>query len=424
MTSRERVQAALEHRAPDRAPRDFGATGITGISASFIFKLRRELGLPEKPIPLYCPYQMLGEVDEDLRRYMRVDTISIWPAGNLFGFDNTPAKPFAMADGTRVLVPKAFNTSYEPDGRLFQYACGDRGYPPAGVMPRGGFYFDATVRAKPVDDDELLDPADNLEEFALLGDEALRKIERETRALFENTDYAIVGGGPGGTGLGDIAFVPGIMLRDPKGVRDIEDWYMSPLLRPEYIREVYDRQTDIAVENLKLYHEAVGDRIAVIVLCGADFGSQRSLMMSVGVFRDLYQPFYRKMTDWIHANTKWKVFKHCCGAIEPLIPHLIEAGFDILNPVQISASGMAPELLKQRYGGKLTFWGGGVCTQSTLPYGTPDEVREEARRNVRIFGEGGGYVFNAIHNVQANVPVGNFLAMLESLDGVRSSTVS
>ena len=138
--------------------------------------------------------------------------------------------------------------------------------------------------------------------------------------------------------------------------------------------------------------------------------------MSVDVFRDLYLPFYRKMTDWIHTNTKWKVFKHCCGAIVPLLPHLIEAGFDIMNPVQTTAAGMDPGLLKEQFGDKLTFWGGGVSTQTTLPFGTPVQVREEVKWNTGIFGENGGFVFNTIHNVQANVPVENFLAMIQALD--------
>ena len=416
MTSRERVQAALEHRSPDRTPRDFGSTPITGLSASFIFKLRRVLGLPEKPVPVFDPYQMLGGVDDDLRKKLRIDTVSIWPSSNLFGFDNTPAKPFTMNDGTPVLVPDAFNTEYEPDGRLYLYACGDRNYPPAGVMPKNGFYFDATVRSAPVEDDDLLDPADNLEEFTVLTDDALRKIERETLELYEDTEYSIVGAGPGGTGLGDIAMVPGTMLRDPKGVRDIGDWYMSPLLRPDYVKEVFDRQTDIALENLKLYYEAVGNRIDVIILCGTDFGNQKSLMLSTDVFREIYLPYYRKMSDWIHKNTNWKTFKHCCGAVDPLIPLFIEAGFDILNPVQISAAGMEPESLKQKYGDKVTFWGGGVNTQSTLPDGTPDEVRKEVRQLVSAFDKNGGFVFNTVHNVQANVPVENFLAMIEALD--------
>ena len=415
MNSRERVDAALDHRTPDRVPRDFGSTAVTGLSASFIFRLRRVLGLPEKPIPIFCPYQMLGEVDDDLRKHLRIDTVSPWPSGNLFGFDNTPAKPFTMNDGTPIMVPDAFNTIYEADGRLFQYACGDRNYPPSGVMPKGGFYFDATVRAKPVEDDDLLDSADNLEEFGLLTDEALRKIELETADLYDNTEYAIVGGGPGGTGLGDIALVPGTMLRDPKGVRDIEDWYMSPLLRPDYVCEVFDKQTDIAVENLKRYRDAVGNRISVVYICGTDLGNQKSLMLSTDIFRELYVPYYKKMNNWIHENTDWKTFKHCCGAVEPMIPLLIEAGFDILNPVQISATGMGPQTLKQKYGDKVTFWGGGVNTQSTLPDGTPEDVRKEVKELVNIFDKNGGFVFNTIHNVQPNVPVENFLAMIDSL---------
>ena len=416
MTSRERVHAALSHKTPDRVPRDFGSSGITGIAASFIYKLRRELGLPEKPVSIYCPYQMLGGVDEDLRKWLGSDCVSVWPAGNLLGFDNTPAKPFTMNDGTPTMVPQDFNTVYEPDGRLFQYAKGDKNYPPSAVMPKGGFYFDSTVRSQPIDDDDMLNIDDNLEEFELLTDEALKVIETSTRELFESTDCAIVSGGPGGTGLGDIAFVPGPMLPDPKGVRDITDWYMSPLLRPDFIRELFDRQTDLAVENLKLYYQAVGNKISVITLCGADFGSQQSLMLSVDVFRELYLPFYKKMTDWIHANTEWKVFKHCCGAIKPLIPHLIEAGIDILNPVQISADGMDSEDLKAQFGDKLTFWGGGVRTQTTLPYGTPAEVKEEVRQQVKTFGKDGGFVFNTIHNTQANVPVENFIAMIEALN--------
>ena len=416
MTSRERVNTALAHRAPDRTPRDFGASGVTGLSASFIYKLRRELGLPDKPIRIFCPYQMLGEVDEDLRRYLGSDAVPVWPSGNLFGYDNTPTKPFTMNDGTPVIVPEAFNTNFEPDGRLYQYACGDTSYPPAGVMPKNGFYFDATVRSKPVEDDDGLDVADNLEEFGLLDDESLRRIERDTRETYDSTDCALVSGGPGGTALGDIAFVPGTMLRSPKGVRDLEDWYVSPLIRPDFVKELFDRQTDIALENLKMFYEAVGNRISVITLCGTDFGNQRSLMLSVGVFREIYLPYYRKMTDWIHSNTEWKVFKHCCGAIEPMLPHLIEAGFDIMNPVQVSAAGMDPETLKEKYGDKLTFWGGGVDTQNTLPFGTPADVAGEVKRRAQIFGKNGGFVFNTIHNVQSMVPVENFLAMIEALN--------
>lgn len=414
MTSRERVNATLSHRKPDRIPRDFGSTGITGLSASFLYKLRQHIGLAQKPIRIYCPYQMLGEVDEELREWMGVDVASPWPSGNLFGYDNTPAVPFTMPDGTPVLVPEAFNTEYEPDGSLFMYAGGDRNYAPSAKMPAGGNYFDTIIRAKSVEDD-MLDPNDNLAEFSLLDDTELRRVEREVDMLYKNTDYALIGS-VSGTGLGDIAFVAGPMLSNPKGVRDIEEWYISPLVRPDYVKEVFSRQMEIALTNLKLYHQAVGDKISVLVLCGADFGSQIAPMLSVECFREFYLPYYRQMTDWIHQNTKWKIFKHSCGAIEPLLESFIEAGIDIINPVQCSAVGMEPAILQKKYGSRLVFWGGGVDTQHTLPFGTPQQVRDEVKQRLEIFGQDGGFVFNTIHNVQADVPPENFVALIEALN--------
>lgn len=414
MTSRERVNAVLAHREPDRIPRDFGSTGTTGFSASFLYRLRKYLGMSEKPIRIYCPYQMLGEVDAELRDWMHADVVSPWPQSNLFGYDNTPAVPFTMPDGTPVLVPEAFNTQYEPDGRLYMYAGGDRSYPPSAVMPARGYFFDTIIRASPVDD-ETMNPEDNLAEFTLLDDEALRRSEKEVDSLYKNTEYALIGG-VSGTGLGDIAFVPGSMLSQPRGVREIEEWYISPLVRPNYVKDVFSLQVELAIKNLQMYHQAVGDKISVLALCGADFGSQASLMLSVDAFREFYMPYYQKMTDWIHRNTQWKVFKHSCGAIEPLLESFIEAGIDIINPVQCSAAGMDPETLKRKYGSRLVFWGGGVDTQHTLPFGTPQQVRDEVLHRTKIFGAGSGFVFSTIHNVQAKVPPANFAAMIEALN--------
>lgn len=173
MTSRERVNAALTRREPDRIPRDFSSTGTTGLSASFVYRLRKHLGLPERPIRIYCPYQMLGEVDVELRDWMRADVVSPWPENNLFGYDNIPSVPFTMPDGTPVLAPEAFNTRYEPNGRLNMYAGGDRSYPPSAVMPARGCLFDTIIRASPVDDG------------------ALRRAEKEADSLYQNTDYAL-----------------------------------------------------------------------------------------------------------------------------------------------------------------------------------------------------------------------------------------
>ena len=150
-------------------------------------------------------------------------------------------------------------------------------------------------------------------------------------------------------------------------------------------------------------------------LCGTDFGTQTSSFCSVATFRELWLPYYKRLCDWIHRHTTWKVFKHSCGSVERFYESFIDAGFDIVNPVQCSATGMDPEVLKARYGDRLVFWGGGVDTQKTLPFGTPAEVREQVLRRCEIFAPGGGFVFNAIHNIQAGTPVENVVAMFDAV---------
>ncbi|MDR2478127.1 MAG: hypothetical protein LBD48_02305 [Treponema sp.] len=208
-------------------------------------------------------------------------------------------------------------------------------------------------------------------------------------------------------------------MKNPKGIRDIEEWYVSMASRGDFLKELFDRQTEIAVENLKRYCQAVGNNIDVIYLCGTDFGTQNGPMCSPALFDEIYLPYYKRMIDWIHHNTSWKVFKHCCGSIKPLIPKLIDAGFDILNPVQNSARDMDPQTLKDEFGGKITFWGGGVDTQHTLPFSTPEEVYAQVTERVRIYNQNGGFVFNTIHNTQSGVPVANFVAMVDAVKQFR-----
>jgi len=159
----------------------------------------------------------------------------------------------------------------------------------------------------------------------------------------------------------------------------------------------------------------VGDRVQVAFVSGTDFGTQTGQFCSVQTYRELFKPFHQAVNDRIHKLTKWKTFIHSCGAVAPFVPEFIDAGFDVLNPVQCSALGMDPRTLKREFGRQLVFWGGGVDTQNTLPFGTPDEVYREVRERIDIFGEGGGFVFNSIHNVQSNVPVPNLLALFRAI---------
>jgi uroporphyrinogen-III decarboxylase len=417
MTSRERVISALNHRRPDKVPVDFGGSAVSGISASMVYKLRKAYKLPEHPVKVVDCYQILGEVEEDLREKLCADCVLVTPYTNLFGFRNTGWKPWTLFDGTPVLVPGDFNTSMAPNGGIYQYPQGDQTVPPSGFMPKNGFYFDAVKRPSPFNED---DPSieDNLEEFSPVTDEELKYNQKEAELLRKNTDCAIVAS-LGGTALGDIAFVPATWLKHPKGIRDIEEWYVSMASRQEFLKELFDQQSQLALKNLALFKEAVGDTIDVLYLCGADFGNQNSLMCSPQTFSDVYMPYYKRMIDWIHQNTNWKVFKHCCGSIKPLVPKLIEAGFDILNPVQNSAKNMDPQTLKDEFSGKITFWGGGVDTQHTLPYGTPDEVYAQVTERIRIYNQNGGFVFNTIHNTQSGIPVENFIAMIDAIKQFR-----
>jgi uroporphyrinogen-III decarboxylase len=219
----------------------------------------------------------------------------------------------------------------------------------------------------------------------------------------------------GGTGFGDIALVPGPGLKHPKGIRDISEWYISTLTRQDYIHAVFSRQCEVALDKLARVHAVVGNGIDVLYVCGTDFGTQTSSFCSPETFDSLWSPYYRRINNWVHTHTAWKTMKHSCGAVEPFLAHFIAAGFDIINPVQCSAAGMDPRKLKTRYGDRLVFWGGGVNTQGTLPFGTPEAVRREVLERCEIFSEGGGYVFNAVHCVQANTPVSNILAMLDAV---------
>ncbi|MBN1293711.1 MAG: methyltransferase [Candidatus Latescibacteria bacterium] len=416
MTPRERIQAALNHKQPDRVPVDFGSTPVSGIAAGTVYRLRQALGLdsPGDRVKVTEPYQMLGEVKEDLLQWFHADVIGITGKMNRIGIPNADWKEWRTFDDAKVLVPGLFNTDPEKNGDILQYPEGDKSVAPGLRMPNGGFYHDAIIRQKPIDDNNL-NPEDNLEDFPIVSDESLDDQRKEVEFLYENTNYAIAYVMPGGS-LGNVAAVPAPWIKDPKGIRDIEEWYISHALRRDYINEVYDRQVDIGLKNLEKILQAFGNKIDIIYVTGTDFGYQRGPLMSPDVFCDLYKPHYKRVCDFIHANTSWKTFIHTCGGVRPLIEHIIEAGFDILNPVQTTAEGMDPRELKKEFGDRVIFHGGGVNTQHTLPHGTPEEVYEEVSDRISILNKGGGYIFNTIHNIQADAPVENIKAMVKAIE--------
>ncbi len=412
MTSKERVIRSLNHKVPDKIPVDFGGTGQTGIHISCVENLRNYYGLDKRPVRAIEPYQMLGLIDDDLKECIGIDTLSVDIGYTMFGFRNENWKEWETPWGQIVLVAGNFNTVKDQNGDYLIFPQGDITAPPSGKMPKSGFFFDGIIRQKEINE-EKLNPEDNTEEFSIISDNDISLWEKEM-AKVRNNERALIAN-TGGTALGDIALVPAVNLKYPKGIRSIEEWYMSTLTRQDYIKKVFGIQSDIAVQNLAKLLSVIGNTIDVVFICGTDFGTQTSSFCSVETFRDLWMPYYKRINDWIHKNTDWKTFKHCCGSIKSFIPSLIDSGFDILNPVQISAANMDARELKNEFGDYIVFWGGGADTQKTLPFGTPDDVRREVLERCKIFSPDGGFVFSSIHNIQANTPVENIVAMFDAL---------
>ena len=409
--SRERLITALNHRQPDRIPVDFGGTAVTGMHVSCVAGLRESYGLEKHPVRVHEPFQMLGLVEDDLADAMGLDVVGVFPRSTMFGFPVDNWKGWRL-NGLEILVPGNFNTTVDAKGGTLIYPEGDTSVPPSGRMPQGGYFFDAIVRQEPFQE-ETLNPEDNMEEFSAITQEELDHLTLSTRAA------AATGRGVistfGGTAFGDIALVPAPSLKHPKGIRDIAEWYVSTCSRQDYVHKIFERECEIGIQNLVRIHAALGDAVQAMFVCGTDFGTQTSAFCSVKTFRNLYFPYYKRVNDWVHSHTTWKTFKHSCGSVVKFLPSFIEAGFDILNPVQCSATGMDPAELKANFGDSLVFWGGGVDTQKVMPFGTPAEVREQVLRRCEIFSPGGGFVFNGIHNIQAGSPIENIVAMLDAV---------
>jgi hypothetical protein len=418
MRPKERLRTALAHRQPDKIPIDLGGTAVTGIHVLAVENLRRFYGLEQRPVRVNDPYQMLGEVEEDLRDAMGLDVIGLYPKNTMFGFALENWKEWRAPWGQELLVPGDFQTVPDGEGGVLIYPQGDRSAPPSGHMPAASYFFDSIIRQEPIDEQNL-DVADNLEEFKIITDEELDYFREQAEKLADS-GYGVIANF-GGTAFGDIALVPAPFLKYPKGIRDITEWYMSTISRQDYIHQIFEHQAEIAVKNLIKIHGVTGDTVDAVFICGTDFGTQSSSFCSTETFDILYKPYYKRVNDWIHENTGWKTFKHSCGAVESFMYHFIDAGFDIINPVQCTAKGMDPRHLKATYGDELTFWGGGADTQGALSLGTSKDVYQQVLERCEIFSLNGGFVFNTVHNIQATTPFDNLTAMMNALHTFNAS---
>jgi len=400
MTSRERVLKALNHEEPDRVPIDLGGTIMSGIMAHALDRLRRHLGLAESPPKVYEVFQMLGEVEMDLVERLGVDVLPVEPPAQFFSLRRENYKPWQLWDGTEVLMSGEFRAETDAAGDLLLHEGGDPAEPVVARMPHGGFYFDIPSLTETHFD--AVPPAlSKVRDENRLTDESLEFLQARAERLRAETDKALLLGCWGKTGLPWVCSIP--------------DFLMLLGTDRAYVKDLFEIRTEVALSNLEKLNACLGDKIDILGFEGADYGSQKSELFSPDWFEELFLPFYKQQNDWVHLNTKWKTWQHSCGSIAKILPMMIESGMDILNPVQCSAVGMDARGLKEMYGHKITFWGGGVDTQKTLPFGTPEDVAAEVAERMRIFAPGGGFVFNPIHNVQQGTPPENVLAAFDTV---------
>jgi uroporphyrinogen decarboxylase len=393
MNSRQRVLCALDHREPDRVPIDLGATRQSGIAASTYHRLKERLGL-STPTRVYDVYQMLAEIERPVLERFGADVIGLNRPAVAFGIRNDGWKPWQLFDGTPVEVPGGFHPVADEKGDLLLLDGQGR---PMARMPKGGFYFDRLDKypgAAHVDPETFQPP--------LLTQEECDHLHAQAEAYHQNTDLAIIA-----------AMGPPYELFFGLGTGDFQAWMITLAIEPEYVKALYGRIVEAWLENLRRFSAAVGDRCHILQF-NDDLGTQEGPFLSVRMFRERIMPHYKRGLDWVHENTRMKVFMHNDGAIASFLPTLVEMGVDILNPVQTTAAGMDPVTLKREFGGRLVFWGGSCDCQRTLAFGTPDEVAREVEQSLRVFAPGGGYVLASVHNIQAGVPPENVIALFDT----------
>ncbi len=401
LSSREQVRMALNHEEPDRIPVDFGGSRITGIAAIAYRKLIRKLDL-EEDVRIYDIKQQLAWPSMTVTNRLGGDVAFLTRLGPTTGMpflEIDQWKPGIMTDGAPCLVPAAYIPLFQPGGAIEIWRDGVR-Y--ARHSP-GSMYFDACFAplagaetAKDIDNFDWPDPWTDHEE---------QWLRVQARKLFEETDKSLFAALP----MYLCSFFEiGLMLFG------YERFMENLLLKPELIEYWLDAKLEHDRKILDKFLSVVGPFIDVIQM-NDDFGAQDSMQIPPSLYRSMFKPRQKKWIEFVKARTKAKVFIHCDGAVEEILADFIEIGIDILNPLQTSARGMNPENIKRTYGKSLSFWGGGVDTQSTLPFGQIQDVRREVQERIKTLGKGGGFVFATIHNIQPDISPEKILAIFETV---------
>lgn len=411
MTARERVLASLVHREPDRLPVDLGSTPSSGISAVAYDNLRKHVGIG-RHTQVYDLAQQLAQPEDAIIEHFRIDVVDI---GRAFNTDVAAWKDITLPVGVPVQVPAWFTPVVQPDG---SWDVVDGEGRRIGYMPNGASFIDETyfpyLDGYP---DDLSDVAGAMAKvhWSVLGHspwdhasepdfyDQLRQAALMLRATTDRALMVVVGGN---------LFEWGTFLRR------IDNFLMDLAVDQANAERLLEALVLHHLRTLEKVCAAVGD-VADVIRFGDDLGTDVGPLMSPVTYRKLIKPRQKRMTDYVHAHSSMKTFLHSCGSIHAFLPDLIEAGFDAINPVQITAKDMEPWRLKRDFGADITFWGGGADTRGVLPRGTPAEVKDHVRRNIETFAPGGGFVFTTAHNMLHDVPPENIVAMYEAVDEYR-----
>jgi len=396
MNSRERVLTALKHEEPDRVPIDLGGTpGSTGIHALAYIKLKKKLGIEGGKTRIYDPWQQLAKPEPEVLRRIGADVYSI----------TVPPKKWvksSLPDGSPCEVPDNWKPVRLPDGSLAQIFRGKV----IAKMPKGGLYFDpvyaplAKATIKDLRDFDWPAPFSfyripNVKEV----DSYVEGLAEEARYWYENSDFALLG------------TFGGSIFEAAYGLRGFTNFIRDLKFNRRFAEALLDKLLETNLEYAKAYLKAVGNYVQVIMVGGEDMGTQHGPVISPETYRELIKPRHQELWSFLKKRSGAYIFVHCCGSICELIPDLIDAGADILNPVQISARGMDSKKLKEKFGEDVTFWGGGCDTQRILPYGRREDVEREVKRRISDFAPGGGFIFAQVHNIQPDVPAENMIEM-------------
>jgi uroporphyrinogen decarboxylase len=403
MTSRERVLTALEHKETDRVPIDLSGHRSSGIAAIAYPKLREFLGLPPRPIRVYDIIQQLAIVDEDVLDRFGVDTIEM---GRGFAQNEQSWQPWTLPDGTACFVPTWTNLERDNNHWIIRSDSGRI----LAHMPDGSLYFEQTYYPFLEGDDlnaisEVLGESMWTAIASPPGPVNSKELAEGAKRLRAGTDQAIIG-----LFGGNLFEVGHFLYRN-------DQFMMMLAAEPQHAHRFLDKLIELHLANLERFLAAVGEHIDII-LFGDDLGMQTGPMMSPKMYCEFFKPRHKLLWNRAKELADVKVMLHCCGGVRELMPHLIEAGLDAINPVQISCSGMNATELKAEFGSELTFWGGGCDTRDVLPNGTPQQVAEHVKKQVETLRPGGGFVFQQVHNILANVPPENIAAMFDAVNSV------